>query len=105
MIENISKLIRSRRKRLGLTIEQLAEEAGVSVSLLSRVERGDVTNISIKKLAAIGEALGLKVSDFFVAEDFADIDTLALINLLKGMPAEQRQAVSAGLVKAVRALS
>ncbi len=97
-LKNISRLVRAQRKKLGLTIEQLAEQAGVSVSLLSRVERGDVDNISIKKLTEIGDALGLTLADFFAADQFADINTLALLNYLKTLPEAKRQQISAALL-------
>ncbi|MFD1392732.1 helix-turn-helix domain-containing protein [Lacticaseibacillus jixianensis] len=97
-MKNISRLVRAQRKKLGLTIEQLAEKAGVSVSLLSRVERGDVDNISIKKLSEIAAALGLNLADFFVGEQMSDVDSLALISYLKAMPAAKRQALATALL-------
>ena len=103
-MKNISRLVRAQRKKLGLTIEQLAEKAGVSVSLLSRVERGDVDNISIKKLTEIGEALGLQLADFFVGDQFADVNTLALLNYLKTLPVAKRQEVSAALLALLQSM-
>ncbi len=53
MLDNIGKLVHQQRRSLNLTIEKLAERSGVSVSLISRMERGDVNNISVKKLTDI----------------------------------------------------
>ena len=57
MLDNIGKLVHQQRRSLNLTIEKLAERSGVSISLISRMERGDVNNISIKKLTDIARAL------------------------------------------------
>lgn len=65
MVKTISQLIRKKRKALSLTIEQLAEKSNVSISLISRIERGDVANISINKLSDIASALDFELSDFF----------------------------------------
>ncbi|EPC17123.1 Transcriptional regulator, MerR family [Lacticaseibacillus paracasei subsp. paracasei Lpp122] len=48
MLDNIGKLVHQQPRSLNLTIEKLAERSGVSISLISRMERGDVNNISIK---------------------------------------------------------
>ena len=45
MLMNIGRIVRERRQAKGMTIEQLAEKADVSVSLISRLERERVDNI------------------------------------------------------------
>ena len=66
MLDNIGKLVHQQRRSMNLTIEKLAERSGVSVSLISRMERGDVNNISVKKLTDIARALDMQVGDFFI---------------------------------------
>lgn len=39
--EIIGENIREKRKELGLTIAQLAEEAGISSNFMGNIERGD----------------------------------------------------------------
>ncbi|MGV7733197.1 helix-turn-helix domain-containing protein, partial [Mycobacterium kansasii] len=65
MLPEIGKIIRQRRQQQGITIEQLAEQSNVSISLISRLERGKVNNIKIQSLSAIAETLNLKLADFF----------------------------------------
>lgn len=58
-MDEIGKIIRRTRKEKMLTLKQLAEEAGVSVSFLSEVERGEA-GISIAALARVAGALKLE---------------------------------------------
>lgn len=48
MLMNIGRIVRERRQAKGMTIEQLAEKADVSVSLISRLERERVDNIKLQ---------------------------------------------------------
>ena len=59
------------RKRQGMTLKDLSERTGFSVSYLSQVERGKsaITLVSIKK---IGEALGLTMSELFAEPDVSE---------------------------------
>lgn len=65
MLDNIGKLVHQQRRSLNLTIEKLADRSGVSVSLISRMERGDVNNISVKKLTDIAQVLNMEVGNYF----------------------------------------
>ena len=94
MQNNISKLIRQKRKYLNYTIEELAEHSKVSVSLISKIERGEVENISVKKLDSIAAALDMQISDFFIDEEITDINTINLINYLKTLPEDKRSNTS-----------
>ncbi len=82
MLDNIGKLVHQQRRSMNLTIEKLANALGFSVSLISRMERGDVNNISVKKLTDIARALDMQVGDFFIAPEMSDINTLALVKHL-----------------------
>ncbi len=99
MLENIGELVHEKRKNLGLTIESLSEKANVSVSLISKIERGDITNISVKKLNNIAQSLNLTIGDFFIDADLSDVETLELITYLKGLPKSKRQAISEYILK------
>jgi transcriptional regulator with XRE-family HTH domain len=48
--------VRTRRKALGMTQEELAERAGLSVDMIGRVERGQ-SGLLLEKLSAVAEAL------------------------------------------------
>ncbi|APX71133.1 helix-turn-helix domain-containing protein [Companilactobacillus allii] len=101
MLGKISKLIRERRKSLNLTIEQLAEISGVSESFISRIERGEVDNVRIKKLNDIAIALNMQLSDFFIDQKLSDIYTLDLIKYLSSLSDDERKRVSEVLLKVI----
>jgi ribosome-binding protein aMBF1 (putative translation factor) len=54
--------IKHEREQQGLTVEQLAERAGMEVTTLSRLEMGQAFNPTISTLIRIAEALGKKLS-------------------------------------------
>jgi transcriptional regulator with XRE-family HTH domain len=56
--------IRVLRKDRKLSIERLAEESGLSVGMLSQLERGKSTP-SVRSLRVLGTALGVSLSWFF----------------------------------------
>ncbi len=58
-MEEIGKIIHRTRKEKSMTLKQLAEETGLSVSFLSEVERGEA-NLSIAALARVAGALKLE---------------------------------------------
>ncbi|MFC6289556.1 helix-turn-helix domain-containing protein [Levilactobacillus angrenensis] len=98
----ISKLVHQKRQALDLTIEQLAERAGVSVSLISRIERGELTNISVNKLQAIATALHLTLGDFFANDPLTGAHTLDLIAYLKSLPEAQREVIAESILKILK---
>lgn len=61
----IGKRIQQRRKEVGLTAENLAEQIGVSQQQFSRYERG-VTKINVAHLASIAVLLNTPISWFFI---------------------------------------
>ena len=71
--KNIIKLkfgenLRNIRLAKGFTQEQLANELGIEISQISRIERG-VINTSISTLYCISLILNVAVSDFFDTGD------------------------------------
>ena len=60
--------IRMLRRGLDMTAEELAERAGVSGSMLSKIERG-LASPSIMTLAALASALKVPVARFFTSYD------------------------------------
>lgn len=66
--EYVGGEVRRRRQDAKLTIEELAERAGLSGGMLSRIEYG-ITSPTIRTLAAIAEALGLPLSGLFAPLD------------------------------------
>jgi DNA-binding NtrC family response regulator len=60
----IGRTIRDARKTQDLTLKQLARRTGLSVSLLSQIERAE-SSASISSLYKIASALQLRMSDLF----------------------------------------
>ena len=56
--------LRQRRKALGLTLEAVAKEAGVTTGFISQVER-NITSPSLASLTAMADALDAHIADFF----------------------------------------
>lgn len=55
--------LRERRKALGLSMQSVADAAGLSVGFISQLERG-LTSPSLSSLAGIAEALQTPISEF-----------------------------------------
>jgi len=68
--------IRELRRKAGLTLQALADEAGISVGFLSQVERDKATP-SLGTLASLAAALGVDISWFIAAPQPADAVTRA----------------------------
>ncbi|WP_334329389.1 helix-turn-helix domain-containing protein [Companilactobacillus sp. HBUAS59699] len=94
MINEIGKIIRDKRRSLGLTIEQLAEKADVSESLVSQLERGVNSNISLNKLERISTAVNLKLPELFDQPEHSGIQYLELLDYLAKLSREDREALS-----------
>lgn len=60
----IGAAVRDRRRRLGLTLQAVADQAGLSAPFISQVERG-LASPSMMSLMAIAAALGVNI-DYFV---------------------------------------
>lgn len=57
--ETSGSLIRRRRKKLGLTLEEVANELKVSKSTVSKWERGFIVNLKRDKLIALSQLLNV----------------------------------------------
>jgi len=60
----IGETIRGYRKEHGLTLKQMARRTGLSVSLLSQIERAE-SSASISSLYKIARALSVRIQDLF----------------------------------------
>jgi transcriptional regulator with XRE-family HTH domain len=56
--------IRRARKRRGLTLQQVADSSGMSISFISQVER-NLLSPSVNSLQKISRALGIQIGGFF----------------------------------------
>ncbi len=61
---NIGERVRELRTALGMTLQVLASESGLSVNTLSMIERGKVSP-SVSSLYKIADVLGVSITVFF----------------------------------------
>jgi len=61
---DVAPRLRTLRERRGLSLRELSRRTGIAVSILSALERGR-NNVSVAKLKAIVDALGVTLADFF----------------------------------------
>lgn len=76
MATAIGEKIRSQRKRLKLTLDQLAEKTGSSKSYIWELENRPVVRPSAEKIARLAEVFGLTV-EFLLddgKQDFSESD-------------------------------
>lgn len=64
----IGRAFQNRRLDLKLQIKQVAERAGFSALTVSKLEKGELENIRIGSINAIGAAIGLKIT--FTIENY-----------------------------------
>jgi len=67
-IIEFGKNLRKIRKSKDFTQQDLANDIGVEISQISRIERG-IINTSISTTNSLAKALNIKVSELFVFED------------------------------------
>jgi transcriptional regulator with XRE-family HTH domain len=65
--------IRTRRLRLGLTLEELSELSGLHASYIGQIER-NAKKASLETIAALAQALKVPVRDLFCAPAEEDED-------------------------------
>ena len=76
----LGERIRILRKEAGLTQEQLAEKAEISVNFIGNAERGE-SSASVKTLRRMAKALGVSLKEMF---DFPDEDAAVILDEVIG---------------------
>lgn len=66
--EAIGHQVRQRRNKLGLTGAEFAASAGISTSMLSKIETGQISP-SLQTLDGIASALGVPIASLFAASE------------------------------------
>lgn len=61
LLREVASALRARRKQLGLTMEEVAQAAGVSRVTLHRIEKGE-PSVSVGAVASVSKALGTPLS-------------------------------------------
>lgn len=70
VIADIGDNMRAIRKHLGVTQERLAELSGLSVNFISRLERTNDQNVSLKSLRRIANALQIPITQLLENTNF-----------------------------------
>ena len=93
LTRQLGKNIRRRRKKLGLTQEQLAEMLGVGHQALSRIEQGKMAP-KMDRLPALARSLRCSVPDLF-RQGTGNISYSAsqIEELLIGLPTEKQDFI------------
>ena len=65
----------SLRKRKNMTLDHLSAKSGVSKSILSQIER-DLSNPTVTTISRISDALGERLSDFFLKIEVEEENTI-----------------------------
>lgn len=79
----LGRQVRALRQGMRLSLKDLADQAGISIGMLSQVERG-ISSPSIKTLRQIAEALAVPVMYFFRGAEHGDIREIDRIVRAKG---------------------
>ena len=92
----IGKKIREERKRRGLTQEELAFKAGISVNFMGQIERA-TKKPSLDTLEKISSALGIDLKNLFEDVKYCppeeDLMMKKIVNLLRGRSIAEKKLV------------
>ena len=66
---HIGNIVKSRRLDLGLTQQELEDRSGVTQSMISKLEKGTASNISVEALRKLAKALNCSLIDLLPEED------------------------------------
>ncbi len=70
--ERLGARVKELRRRRGLTLEDLAERAGVSRAMISKIERGE-KNPTLVVTAKVAEGLGVTLSELLGVEERREV--------------------------------
>ncbi|ODS55894.1 MAG: MerR family transcriptional regulator [Agrobacterium sp. SCN 61-19] len=79
--------VRTYRKKLGITVADLAAATGMSVGMLSKIENGNISP-SLTTLQALSKALGMPITAFF--KGFEEAKSASFVKAGEGVNLERR---------------
>jgi transcriptional regulator with XRE-family HTH domain len=83
----IGREVRAFRKKLGITVADLAATTNLSLGMLSKIENG-ITSASLTTLQALAQALGVPVTAFF--RRFEEVRNASFVKAGEGVEIERR---------------
>ena len=90
-LKEIGKRIQNRRKLLGFTQEQLADEMNVSIQMVSNLERGNKA-IRIDNLLRLCQLLNVS-TDYILTGKENDSDISALAQQIAALPKKEKDMI------------
>lgn len=90
--KDMGERIRTRRKRLSITQEYVAEKLGISVKHFSEVERG-LTGLSVENLIKLSDCLGLSL-DYMIKGDAERENKNGVLSVPESVPNDKRELLS-----------
>lgn len=90
--KDMGERIRTRRKRLSMTQEYVAEKLGISVKHFSEVERG-LTGLSVENLIKLSDCLGLSL-DYMIKGDTEHKTSNGVLSVPESIPNDKRELLS-----------
>lgn len=60
-LTEIGQALRAARKQRGFTLQKVADDLGMSIATISRLERGDLDDIGVRRLLRVAEYVGLQL--------------------------------------------
>ena len=90
-LAKIGKRISERRKSMGLTQEQLAEQMDVSIQMISNLERG-IKAIRIDNLIRLSEILNVS-TDYILTGQYSNSDINILAEQISQLAEDKRKMI------------
>jgi len=78
----VGRAVKAERSQAGLTLAELSERSGVSVPMISKIERGQVS-ASLSTLNALARAVGVPIINFFA--ETVEIGEVSLVRAGEGI--------------------
>lgn len=92
-LKQIGIRVRKRRKELHITIEKLAELSEISVSSISLLERGRLTDIHFNNLCNIANALDVDLFYLISNDDNTSLELRKLNRIISKYSKERQQKI------------
>lgn len=90
--QRIADYVRSERLRQNMTIEELAQKAGIAVGTLGQFERYNQLNIGVENLLKVTQTLNVGINDMLDVTD-RDAEFNELAAQMENLPENKRQDV------------
>ncbi len=96
-LETLAARVRQLRDQRGMSRKLFAEQSGVSLPHIARLEAGD-GNVSVLVLERLARALGVPLEMMFMADDGDSVDRSLIIEFVRKQPTDQLPALRRSLI-------